>query len=951
MSQRWFVFQDDQVQGPFTPQELRQKAAVGQIQKSTLVSSGDDNDWREAGELPGLFSAAAPPPPPRVPSAPAASGVRPPPVPMKAAGAAAPAAAPSAASGNSALVFAGIGAGVAALVVTVGIAVALALRNQPSTGDGENSQGLAAAEGRDSGADPLRSPAESSSSAEPVETPPASTPTTAASPERTVEPGVEPAPGPSAEPTAPPTTPEPPRAVDDTPATPALPPGRPGPQPPPGRRPVVQSPPPRPGGGTAAPVVVRPKLEPKPLLPPIVPEQTEVSDQEITDFNRRVATENTASDAYGLYLRFVQCHVFSGDQQQRVDEQLALWKGRAEEGLARLGSRWVKPEEALAARQKGREYIEKAEVLVRAARYKDAIDMLQEASRSDLNSVRADYILGLLYSLPRIGPVGAVEAEKYFRKVLDRSPDDPAALNSLAVSLIKQNKYDEAIRRLERAAELSPECPEVIQNAGRFAYLAANNRVAASSRTVVRKFENLHNSLVDQRKVPIYDKNTGWLHVIPVFPDLEQWDEFQASQQGDVALDRKRQVASGPGIIVAPDYVLTSRHLVESSRRWGGGSDFGIADEVRVSLADPTSQSREWVGAVVAVSDEVDLALLQIPGLNVPAAVCRAEPLELDGELMTFGYPARSQFGAGLQAARASVRELADRQREAAPEYVILDSELASGDEGGPILDAAGRLAGLMTIQFNAKSKQRGAAGPEAIQAFLAAHVPNWSSVAATAEDRPPADWTDVVQRAGRTIVRVKCFYEAGVPALVQAASQSPVERNTYEDFTCPICSGLAWLPCPQKGCSKGYISESYYETRTTTVGGKPSTVRIPQRRQVLCPTCRGANRLDCAGCDGGLDAVLLKDQYVKLYNAWLQRQTGGQLPGIPGAAGQDQNPLLNPNQPGVIPPGGTQPGMTPRPPFPLPGGTPPGATPQTPPGSDPTIAPVNPPAVPPSRK
>jgi len=63
----WHIAVDGQTQGPFSPQQLQQGAASGQVTPDTMVWSNGLGSWTPAGQVPQLsplFGQAPPPPPP-----------------------------------------------------------------------------------------------------------------------------------------------------------------------------------------------------------------------------------------------------------------------------------------------------------------------------------------------------------------------------------------------------------------------------------------------------------------------------------------------------------------------------------------------------------------------------------------------------------------------------------------------------------------------------------------------------------------------------------------------------------------------------------------------------------------------------------------------------------------------------------------------------------------------
>jgi hypothetical protein len=64
---RWHIAQNGQTLGPFTPEQMSQGIASGELRADTLVWSAGMANWTAAGQVPvlaSLFQPAPPPPPP-----------------------------------------------------------------------------------------------------------------------------------------------------------------------------------------------------------------------------------------------------------------------------------------------------------------------------------------------------------------------------------------------------------------------------------------------------------------------------------------------------------------------------------------------------------------------------------------------------------------------------------------------------------------------------------------------------------------------------------------------------------------------------------------------------------------------------------------------------------------------------------------------------------------------
>lgn len=133
---------------------------------------------------------------------------------------------------------------------------------------------------------------------------------------------------------------------------------------------------------------------------------------------------------------------------------------------------------------------------------------------------------------------------------------------------------------------------------------------------------------------------------------------------------------TGAGVLAGNGLVLTNAHV---ARR-----DHGL----RVLLHD----GKEFDSRLIARDTNIDLALLQIPSSGYPTAVFAAKAPR-PGELVyAFGHPwgHRNVLTGGVLSAVTSARTPAG-------ELPLLrsDLQLAPGNSGGPLLNAAGEVIGL----------------------------------------------------------------------------------------------------------------------------------------------------------------------------------------------------------------------------------------------------------------
>lgn len=429
--------------------------------------------------------------------------------------------------------------------------------------------------------------------------------------------------------------------------------------------------------------VLPPDIEP--ILPPVPKTKQPISDREITSLHESLSLQHSAKSAYRIYQQFAESYAFTPEQQSRVDAQLAIWRDRAEKNLFRHGGSWVTLEELSAARERAHALIERAVALLGSSSWAAAIETLEEASKVDQNGIRADYLLGLLRSLPLVEPGlrGAKLAEKHFRTVLRRYPNHPEALNSLAISLVKQHNYLGAYNCFEQAAELAASHDEIAQNLGRFVYLAEQRRIAANT-TTIRKYANLYAQLVSEKKAKPFDSNRGWLHMIPVLPDNGPKEGMPPQQVPPDAI-KMLLTAHGSGFVVAPEFVLTNRHVVLTGRP---GAE-RVVDEVRITVpAGPNSQ--ELIGRVSAIAKDTDLAVVHFPGLKLRPLLLDSRPPRLASDVLIMGYPMSDLLGTGLKTTRGVISGLPDPTRPDVGGYLLFDAASDHGNSGGPVMTSRG---------------------------------------------------------------------------------------------------------------------------------------------------------------------------------------------------------------------------------------------------------------------
>lgn len=157
------------------------------------------------------------------------------------------------------------------------------------------------------------------------------------------------------------------------------------------------------------------------------------------------------------------------------------------------------------------------------------------------------------------------------------------------------------------------------------------------------------------------------------------WEHFFGSSPGSYPVQ-----AAGSGVIVTSDgYIVTNNHVVED------------AVKVTVTLND----KREFEGTIVGTDPKTDLAVLKIEaeGLSY-LEFDNSDDVKIGEWVLAVGNPMNltSTVTAGIISAKA--RQLALSSRSQTEEsYLQTDAAVNSGNSGGALVNAAGRLVGINT--------------------------------------------------------------------------------------------------------------------------------------------------------------------------------------------------------------------------------------------------------------
>lgn len=172
--------------------------------------------------------------------------------------------------------------------------------------------------------------------------------------------------------------------------------------------------------------------------------------------------------------------------------------------------------------------------------------------------------------------------------------------------------------------------------------------------------------------------NEGYTFGIDAYVRARQLGAIEIPHRGRSAPSPARTpggvLASGSGVIIAPDLVVTNAHVIED------GSAFQLGQTkaaCQLLAADPFH----------------DLALLQVKTTGQPLPLRITAPLWLGEAVMAAGYPLMDVLGADLKVTTGNVSGLTGSRGDVS--RFQFTAPIGSGSSGGAIVDEAGNLVGI----------------------------------------------------------------------------------------------------------------------------------------------------------------------------------------------------------------------------------------------------------------
>jgi serine protease Do len=184
-----------------------------------------------------------------------------------------------------------------------------------------------------------------------------------------------------------------------------------------------------------------------------------------------------------------------------------------------------------------------------------------------------------------------------------------------------------------------------------------------------------------------------WPSVVQIL--VTSYGAREESGRADTSVVIGRQRSSGSGFVIDPDgYIITNAHVVSGAQRVQVVLPPANADG---TLSTALSARSNIVGArIVGMTTELDLALLKVDGMKLPALPLATYSDVRQGEtVFAFGSPIgmRNSLTHGLVSAVA---------RQVDPDspliYVQTDAPINPGNSGGPLVNIRGEVVGVNTF-------------------------------------------------------------------------------------------------------------------------------------------------------------------------------------------------------------------------------------------------------------
>ena len=157
--------------------------------------------------------------------------------------------------------------------------------------------------------------------------------------------------------------------------------------------------------------------------------------------------------------------------------------------------------------------------------------------------------------------------------------------------------------------------------------------------------------------------------------------------------------ATGSGVIISKDgYILTNNHIINTSSSSTSYYTVSDANEVLIYIYD----EEEPVKATIVGSDSVtDLAVLKIDRTDLtPIEFGDSDSVQIGEFVMAVGNPLEMNNTVTVGILSGKDREIEDTDSTASYTLLQTDAAINSGNSGGALVNAEGKLIGINTLKL-----------------------------------------------------------------------------------------------------------------------------------------------------------------------------------------------------------------------------------------------------------
>lgn len=168
-------------------------------------------------------------------------------------------------------------------------------------------------------------------------------------------------------------------------------------------------------------------------------------------------------------------------------------------------------------------------------------------------------------------------------------------------------------------------------------------------------------------------------------------------------------LANNPVVAATKSSVVTIRALAPSCQKEHQGSGFVVSDHSVMSNAHVVAGSNSvtvqdsdgtsYDATVVSYDPQVDISILDVPGLPAPPLAFANAPAPTGTDALVMGFPDASSF----EATPARIREVINlngpdiyRTTTVTRQVYTIRGTVRQGDSGGPLVDLNGQVLGVV---------------------------------------------------------------------------------------------------------------------------------------------------------------------------------------------------------------------------------------------------------------